>query len=304
MKRKVIWSFAVVWFAVSGLATSGQDVATETATEHEKAAAEVSAAIQSYIAAFNAKDVAELVSHWSPQGVYISRTTGERVIGHEALTVEFTAIFAGENVPKLAGATESIELISPNVALERGVATVTRGEDDVVQSNYSVVYVRSGTAWLIDRVTDEEIVVQYSNFQHLKDLEWLVGEWVDEGDGISIEVDCRWTKGQNYISRTYTVSNDEEVESTGLQIIGWDPRAKQIRSWLFDSDGGFIQGTWTQRDDRWVVQALATLPDGGTGSFTSIFRPADEGTYTWKKINRVVDGQLLPNVDEIIVRRK
>ncbi len=300
MKRKIIGSFAVAWLAVASLAAMGQDAATE----NEKAAAEVSAAIQSYIAAFNARDVDKLVSHWSPQGVYISRNTGERVIGHEALTAEFAGMFAGANILKLAGTTESIELISPNVVLERGTATVTREKTDIVQSSYSVVYVKSGKKWLIDRVTNEEIIVQPSNYQHLKELEWLVGEWIDEGDGISIQVACWWTKNQNYLSRTYSVSNDQGVASTGLQIIGWDPKAKQIRSWLFDSDGGFIKGTWARRDDRWVVQAVATLPDGATGSFTSIFRPTEEGAYTWEKINRVLDGQLLPNVEEIVVRRK
>jgi uncharacterized protein (TIGR02246 family) len=300
MVHKIARSFIVAWLAVASFAAHGQ----EAVTENEKAAAEVSAAIQSYIAAFNARDVEKLVSHWSPQGVYISRNTGERVIGHKALTEEFVGMFADANILKLAGTTESIELISPNVVVERGTATVTREKTDVVQSSYSVVYVKSAGKWLIDRVTDEEIVVQHSNYQHLKDLEWLVGEWVDEGDGTAIEVACRWTKNRNYISRTYTVSSHGDVESTGLQIIGWDPKAKQIRSWLFDSDGGFIKGTWARREDRWVVQAVATLPDGGSGSFTSIFRPTEEGTYTWEKINRVLDGQLLPNVDEIVVRRK
>ena len=300
MKLNITRSFVVVGLAMASLGANGQDAATE----NEKAAAEVSAAVHSYIAAFNARDVDKLVSHWSPQGVYISRNTGERVIGHEALAVEFAAMFAGSGILKLAGTTESIELISPNVALERGTATVTREEADVTESRYSVVFVKSGKKWLIDRVTDEEIIVQPSNYQHLKDLEWLVGEWVDEGDGTAIEVACRWTKNQNFISRTYTVSSHGNVESTGLQIIGWDPQAKQIRSWLFDSDGGFIKGTWAKRDDRWVVQAVATLPDGGSGSFTSIFRPTEDGSYTWEKINRVLDGQLLPNVDEIVVRRK
>ncbi|MCP4508637.1 MAG: nuclear transport factor 2 family protein [Fuerstiella sp.] len=300
MKRKICRSFVVVWLGVASLAANSQDVVPD----NEKAAAEVSAAINSYIAVFNERDVAGLVSHWSPQGVYISRDTGERVIGREALTAEFTTMFKGEDVPKLAGTTESIELISPNVALERGTATVTRGDADVVQSSYSIVYVKSGKKWLIDRVTDEEIVVQHSNYQHLKDLEWLMGEWVDEDGGTTIEVACRWTRNQNYISRTYTVFSQGGVGSTGLQIIGWDPQAKQIRSWLFDSDGGFIKGTWAKRDDRWVVQAVATLPDGGSGSFTSIFRPTEDGAYTWEKINRVLDGQILPNVDEIVVRRK
>ena len=65
-----------------------------------------------------------------------------------------------------------------------------------------------------------------------------------------------------------------------------------------------INGTWTKRDDRWVVQSVATLADGSTGSFTSVFRPLDDGNFTWQKLNRVLDGKLLPNIDEIVVQRK
>jgi hypothetical protein len=221
------------------------------------------------------------------------------------MTKEFTAMFAGKSVPKLLGTTESIRFISPNVALERGTATVTHAEDDVVESDYSVVYVKRDGTWLIDRVTEEEILVQLSNYEQLKELEWLVGEWVDAGEGISINVDCSWTKNQNFICRRYSVSDLEgAVESSGLQIIGWDAKQKLIRSWLFDSNGGVINGVWTRRDDRWIVQSVATLADGETGSFTSIFRPSDDGNYTWQKTNRVLGGQLLPNIDEVVVQRK
>lgn len=266
--------------------------------------AQIEAAIQSYVTAYNARDVEKLVRHWSAQGVYISRTSGEQIIGREAMTEEFTDILAGEGVPQLAVATESIEFISPNVALERGSATVTFPADEVVETKYRVVYVKSGDAWLIDRVTEDEIAAEVSHYDHLKGLEWLIGEWTDEGDDATIEISARWTKHQNFISRTYTVSHDGETTSSGLQVIGWDPNENQIRSWLFDSDGGFVRGTWTERDDRWVVSSTATLAGGGSGSFTSTFRPLEDGTYAWQKTNRVVDGQLLPHVDETIVRRK
>jgi uncharacterized protein (TIGR02246 family) len=300
MQHKFFPLFVMLWLVTASLVASAQDAANEA----DDATAEIKAAIQSYIAAFNARDVAKLVAHWSPEGVYISRTSGERVVGSEALTAEFTAMFAGDNVPRLAATTESIEFISPNVALERGTATVTRAEADVVESNYKVVYVKREGMWLIDRVTDDEIVVPSSNYEQLKELEWLVGEWVDDGDGITIEVDCKWTRNRNFISRSYTVSNGADVESSGLQIIGWDPQQKQIRSWLFDSDGGFIKGTWNKRGDRWIVQSVATLADGGSGSFTGVFRPLEDGNYSWQKVNQVVDGKLLPNVDEILVQRK
>ncbi len=290
----------VLWFCAAGSTAVGQDAATES---NDQTAA-IQAAIQSYVDAFNAKNAEKLVSHWSEDGVYTSRSTGEQVVGREAMAKEFATMLAGESVPKLAVVTDSIEFISPNVALERGTATVTSGDNEPVESTYRVVYVKRDGQWLIDRVTEDEIVIEASHRDELQDLQWLVGQWNHQSDSFAVDIDCQWTTKQNFISRKYTVTNDDGVESSGLQIIGWDPNQKQVRSWLFDSDGGFVKGVWNKKDDRWVVQNVATLTDGGSGSYTSIFRPMDDGTYTWQKINRVVEGEILPNIDEIVFQNR
>ncbi|NIP86091.1 MAG: SgcJ/EcaC family oxidoreductase [Planctomycetales bacterium] len=266
--------------------------------------AAISQAVTSYVEAFNAADAAKLAALWSPEGIYTSRTSGEEIQGREALEEEFEAIFADGEPRELKVATESIEFVSPNVALERGTAIVSGPGDATSETRYRVIYVRRDGQWLIDRVTEDEVVPQVSHYEQLKELEWLIGKWVDEGDGITIETECKWTENQNYLYQLYKISTLDGQEFSGLQIIGWDADQKQIRSWLFDSDGGFVSGTWQKRDDRWVVQAVATLADGGRGSFTSIFRPLGEGRYAWQKVNRVVDGQLLPNMDEVVVTRK
>ena len=199
---------------------------------------------------------------------------------------------------------QSIEFISPHVALGRGSAVVSGGEDDPNQTQFSAVYVKQSGAWLIDRVTEEQTVLESSHFEQLQRLDWMIGQWVDAGDEFTIEMTCDWTTKQNYICRKFSVTDHEEISLSGLQIIGWDPQLKTIRSWLFDSEGAFISGVWTERDDQWVVQSVASLADGTSGSFTSIFKPLDNGNYTWQKINQVVDGELRPNVDEIVVQKK
>lgn len=314
--KYIIRQALVIWLAAAGSIAVSQEAkqpeATEagkTVTEAESAAveadsAQISAASQAYLDAFNGQDVPKLVALWSPEGVYISRTSGDRIVGRERLAEEFAQVFGGESKPNLSGRTESVEFISPNVALERGTATVTGPDDSVTQTDYRIVYVKRDGTWLIDRVTEDEIIVPLSNYQHLKDLEWMIGEWVDAGEGITIEIECNWTTNDNFISRKYSVSTEDRVASTGLQIIGWDAKQQQIRSWLFDSDGGVITGEWTHGGDHWTVQSVATLPDGASGSYTSIFRPTDDGNYTWEKINRVLDGRLLPNINEIVVQRK
>ena len=306
-----IRSVALGWLlilGVSGLPASGQqDVEQDPAGQDPEAATKQAAiedAIGAYVTAFNGGDVDRLAELWSPAAVYTNRTTGEQSFGREAIKAELDAIFAEEPYPQLAVATESIEFISPSVALERGTATVTRGEDQVAETAYKVVYVLQDGQWLIDRISEDEVVAATTHYEQLQELQWLIGEWSHEADGTTIEIVCRWTKNQNYISRTYAVSTEGVVESSGLQIIGWDPQQQQIRSWLFDSEGGFVSGTWTQREDKWIVQATATLADGGSGSFTSIMRPLDEDTYAWERINRVVDAELLPNEAEIVMQRK
>ncbi|MEM9660453.1 MAG: DUF4440 domain-containing protein, partial [Planctomycetota bacterium] len=204
----------------------------------------------------------------------------------------------------LAVDTESIEFISPNVALERGAATVTHAPDDVQRSKYRAIYVRRNGEWLIDRVTEEAIVGSVSNYEKLKGLEWLIGDWVNQTNDLRIEITCQWTKNQNFISRRFTVASGDEIESSGLQVIGWDAKRGEIRSWLFDSDGGFVEGVWSPRDDRWVVQATATLADGGAGSFTAVFRSIDDGVHEWRKVNRVLDGELLPGIDAVVFERQ
>ena len=290
---------SLILLVSAGNLARGQEAAAETDDT-----AAIQAAVQSYVTAYLARDAEQLAAHWSPDGVYTSRTDGSQFVGREAILEEFKRTLAGENVPKLAVTTESIDFISPNVALERGTATVTQGDEDPFRSTYTAVYVKHDGQWLLDRVTEDEIVVTYSNRDRLAELDWLIGEWVDIVDGLTIELDCRWTRNQNFISRTYKVFGDGDVQSSGLQIIGWDPAAQQIRSWLFDSDGGYVSGIWSKRDTKWVVQSTATLPDGATGSFTSVFRPLEDGSYGWQKINRVLDGQLLPNIEETIVQRK
>ncbi len=261
-------------------------------------------AIQSYVAAFNAQDAKAMAQHWSPEGVYISKLTGERVVGREAIAAAFAEIFAAQGKRQLKVSTESIEFISPNVALERGTATVEYPDESTIETAYRGIYVRRDGRWLIDRITEDRSPNDGSRYHQLKELEWIIGDWVDQAGDDMIRIECKWTKNRNYISRAYTVNVGGQIDSSGLQIIGWDPKKKQIHSWLFDSNGGFVDGTWTKKGDRWFVQSVATLADGSAGSFTSIFHPLDQDSYSWQKVHRVVDGKILPNIDEVVVTRQ
>ena len=104
------------------------------------------------------------------------------------------------------------------------------------------------------------------------------------------------------ITRSFTVSIEDQIDMAGMQFIGWDPAAKQIRSWVFDSDGGFAEGRWTKKEDRWSITTTGTLPDGATASSVNVITRVDDDQFKWQSVNRTASGALLPNIDEGGVR--
>lgn len=265
----------------------------------------VEAAIASYVEAFNSQDAKALAEHWASEGVYTSRSSGEQIVGREAIQADFAALFEKLADAKLEIATESIEFVSPNVALEVGQATVIQPDSEPAKSSYQVVYVKRDGKWLIDRISEmDELPSAPTHYEQLKDLEWMVGDWSDQDGEVSIKTHCQWTRNQNFLLRTFTASIADAIDITGMQFVGWDPAREQIRSWVFDSDGGFAEAVWTHSGERWLVKTKATLPDGKVGSSTTILRPLDENRFGWQKVNRVVDGEILPNIDEAVIVRQ
>ena len=317
MKLMRVQIACICWVAIAGLPAlvSAQEPAATTTPAatakpeegdligQKRASEEISVAVAAYAKAFNDRDVETLQSLWTKDGVYTSRSTGERILGRESIADQFAEIFADDTAPQLALATESVNLISPGVALERGSAVVTRG-DRSEESLYRVVYVKRDGKWLIDRVEESAAPeAPPSQYEHLSKLEWMVGEWIDQGDGFALDISCEWTRNKNFLARKFKLTNSDGTSSSGLQLIGWDAKEKQIRSWLFDSDGTVVTGKWQEKEGTWYVPSVATLADGTTGSFTSVFEP-EADSYGWKKIHRVQDGRLLPNVDWVRVQQK
>ncbi len=113
-------------------------------------------------------------------------------------------------------------------------------------------------------MTDKSKEVIPSHYEQLKALEWMVGNWTDEGADAEVELDCNWTKNKNFLTRAFKISVDGQT-IRGMQVIGWDPAAKAIRSWTFDSNGTFAEATWEHRGDRWFIRNRGVLPDGRVG---------------------------------------
>jgi uncharacterized protein (TIGR02246 family) len=266
--------------------------------------ATIRANAEKYVESYNRRDSQTMADMWSPDAVYMDPRTGEGVVGRAAIKEQFDYALAGQEDAKLVVAIDSIEFISPNVAVETGSAVVTYSDHPTEESTYTAVHVKRDGKWLIDRISESEVPqAPPSNYEHLKSLEWMIGSWIDEDQTASIQTDCAWTKNKNFMTRSFAVTTREGVEMSGMQIVGWDAVNQQIRSWVFDSTGGFGEGVWAVEGDTWTIQATGTLVDGGKTSATNLLKKLDDNSYVWESINRESNGELQPNVDPVMIVR-
>ncbi len=262
--------------------------------------------VESYTVAFNQRDAKALAAHWLPEAVYIDPDSGKNIVGRPAIEKHFAEMFKGLKDAKLVVTVESVRFVSPHVAVEQGTATTVGLIKEPDKSRYTAIHIKRDGKWLLDRVTEEEVPTVLSNYEKLKDLEWMIGDWVDDDDdeATTIETNCKWAKNQNFLVRTFSITVRDRLATSGIQIIGWDPSAKQIRSWVFDSDGGFGEGTWTKKGKNWHVYSKGTFANGQKSSEVNIVTYVDKNSFTWQSIDRQAAGQVLPNIDAVPVIRK
>lgn len=261
--------------------------------------------VQAYVDAYNKKDAKAIAALWTPEGVYTSRSTGQQTVGPADIQKELEADFAKQKTAKLEVTIDAVEFLSPGVAIERGVTTLQVDGASKGALGYAAVHVKRNGAWLLDRITEDELPTIPAATERLQQLAWMIGSWENAtDDGTVVKVSCEWAKNQTFMVRSFVVSIPGQDELSGIQIIGWDAATRKIRSWVFDSDGGFGEGIWTKKDQRWTINASATLPDGRRASSVTSVTLDGKDSFTWQVTGREVDGEILPNLPAIKIKRK
>jgi hypothetical protein len=149
----------------------------------------------------------------------------------------------------------------------------------------------------------ETSLPEASPHEQLKQLEWLVGEWLDESPTEVVEHSFKWSEDGHYLLGTFVVQWEGLPAMKGDVRIGWDPLTKQIKSWIFDTEGGRAEGVWTRVDDGWVVKMTGVRPDGTTASATNSYVPLRRDQYQYSSVDRIVGGQQEPDQTVRIVRK-
>jgi hypothetical protein len=100
----------------------------------------------------------------------------------------------------------------------------------------------------------------------------------------------------------YTVAGKDGDDLRVTQWIGFDPSTAQIRSWTFDSRGGYGDGLWTREDNTWRSETTGVLPDGRIGTSFNTIRFVDDTHLEWRSTGRNVEGQPMPDAEVRLVR--
>lgn len=259
--------------------------------------------IASLTAAFNKHDAAAVAAHWTEQGEFITPGNVE-LKGRAAIQKAYEQYFAANEGVKLDVGEPLLEMHAPSVISERGVAVVGKPDGEPMMTDYVAVHVRTPDGWRIDSIRESDVKIQQSHYEKLRVVESLIGSWASSEDGATVTADYRWTKNENFIVNQFKVFVQDVVSLEGTQIIGWDASAGCIRSWTFDSAGGFGVGRWEPEGNGWKVRGLQVLADGSRASSIQLLEPVDENTIRFRSVAREVDGQVLPNIGPIRVSRQ
>lgn len=255
-----------------------------------------------YVELYNAHKSKELSELYAAEARMVFRD-GTEMNGREEIAKALEAAFTEFPKAAISVVVDSIRFLTPEVAVEEGITSdFPDGETLAARSRYVILHVKKNGQWAMQsiRVAEEEST---SAYRELQPLEWLVGEWIDEGRTENVETTFRWDENKSFLLEEFQVVRQGTVVLRGSQRIGWDPQAKQIRSWIFDNAGGFSEATWTNIDGVWISKAQGVSAEGVSTSATRTLQQAASNRVLCTLKDRIAGDEALPDVTVTMVRK-
>jgi uncharacterized protein (TIGR02246 family) len=263
----------------------------------------IRANVAAFVKAYNSHDAKAIAALFTPDAQIVDKE-GDASEGREAIQKVFAGLFSEHPQKRIDVTVESIRFIGPDLAMEEGSTKETSAPGETPEyDRYTVLHIKRDGKWLMAMARDEEGPPP-SSHEQLRPLAWLIGEWVDDGGNVVVNSSCRWSEDRNFLLQEFNIQISGKNAMRVSQRIGWDPLAKHIRSWVFDSEGGFGESLWTHDDDDiWVIKATGVRPDGSTASSTNVLVPDGKDAYVWRSRDRVVGDEVVPPIEVKVVRK-
>jgi uncharacterized protein (TIGR02246 family) len=255
---------------------------------------------EEFTEAFNKGDAKKVAGFWTKEGEFTG-SDGETLRGRDEIEKTYTEFFKKNPKAKLELHIDSLRLLGQHTALEEGTLRLRLpGDKTPGESRYSVLHVKEDDGWHM--ATVREWVPDPATSVTVKDLDWLVGDWQAKGEDIEVRASYSWDEDKVFLHNRFTLKKGDKVIASGTQVIGTDPNGG-LRSWLFDRSGSFGESHWSREENRWVIEASATLPDGSETTAVNIMIPLGKDAFTWQTAERTVAGSAVPGTPPVKVTR-
>jgi len=252
----------------------------------------------------NAQSMANL---WTEDATFIDES-GEETSGRNALQQRFDSLFKARQAKTGSAPTniefepEKVTFPSPNVALVIGEVSKHIGENDLPATRFSMILEKQNGRWEINQATETRITGETGAYEHLCDLNWLIGNWKTTTANGTATMNVEWAPGKNFLHATcVTTDKDSPSQKTDTEVIGWDERTGSIVSWYFGFHGDFSYCKWRRNGSDWTVDVAGVASDGNDVRSTDIYSPKTPNQFTWQSTGRVTAGANLPDTQLLTV---
>ena len=255
--------------------------------------------------AFNRHDSGAFAAVFMVEGEYVDEK-GDVYHGRKAIEEDFAGVFKSNPDAGIEMQLASTRVIAPGIIAADGTTRFSRGKGETpVAGRCGLVFTKEGGKWLIASLRETEVAGEpASHHEQVQQLEFLVGEWVNQGGHSDVHFTCRWDEGLNFLLRDFAVHVAGQKTMTGTQRIGYDPLTGHLKAWVFDSAGGYAEGFFHREGENWLLQTTGVTADGRMATGTQIFSPIDRHRLSWQAVDYIIGGERIPDQPKVTIVRK
>jgi uncharacterized protein (TIGR02246 family) len=280
------------------LLTAALALAPLAASAENEPSSPVAAVTQAYQEAFNTGRADQLAALHTKDAEWID-SDGRAYSGRDAIRAVLAKAFAAAPGRTIEFAVDKVRPVGDDVILETGSAVVTSPDGERSVTAYTTVYAKDGDQWRIAQVTETAPAVSPSPASQLAALRWLAGTWQGENSRRPVTLEIAEAQNGNFLTITYAFGANGE-DGTSTEVVGYDAAEDRVRSWTFDSAGGFSEAAWQPDGPNWLLVSKSVNPDGTRASSQLEIRPAADGrSFTVEGYNRESGGIPMPKLGPI-----
>lgn len=263
--------------------------------------------IAGYAGAYNDANIEALGTFWATDSDFVDHR-GRRYAGRDEIKALFRKALVDGPGYQLKLNVTSRRFLRPDLAIDDGTLELTEPSGEVESGRYVTVWAKVDGKWVIQNARDmpSDPDTKATDQNPLSNLQFLVGNWtLEEADtAAKVSVACDWKANGKFLVQEFSTAVEGSEPFTVTVWIGYDPVAGHVRSWYFDSSGGFGSADWLEREDGWSTATSGVLPDGRTTTSDARWTQIDDDSIGMTLMNAEVAGEVLSDIEIRYVRQK